>query len=101
MTDIASGTALVMGISAQCNSLVLENLWYPVTAVSFMSANTEAVPLLFKYVLGELELAQNQFNIPVPEANHEQLLLTRKFRDAIFKCNVTGGFPRVYNTLLS
>ena len=61
-----------------------------------MTANRpEAVPLLYKSVLGELEHAQNQFNVPVPEANREKLLLTRKFRDAIFKACLMGGVSKV------
>jgi hypothetical protein len=66
-----------------------------------MTANRpEAVPLLYKYVLGELEHAQNQFNVPALEANREKLLLTRKFRDAFFKACLMGGYPR-YNPWLS
>ena len=37
-------------------------------------------------IRSELEQAQNQFNIPVPEMNIEKYLLTCKFPDA----NVTG-----------
>jgi hypothetical protein len=62
-----------------------------------MTANRpEAVPLLYKYVLGELEHAQNQFNVPALEANREKLLLTRKFRDAFFKACLMGGIPKVW-----
>ncbi len=95
-SDGNSYKTLVMGISAQCNSLVLENPWYLVTAVSYMSANRpEAVPFLYKYVMGELDHAQDQFNVPVPEATREKLLLTRKFRDAIFKASMLGGISKV------
>jgi hypothetical protein len=88
---------VMMGISAQCNLPVLQNPWYTVAAVSFTNANRpEAVPLLYKHVLGELELAQNRFNVPAPEANREKLLITRKFRDAIFKACLAGGIPKVY-----
>jgi hypothetical protein len=89
-------TNFVMGINAQCDLPVLQNPWYIVTAVSFMTANRpEAVPLLYKYVLQELEHAQNQFNVPDPEVHREKLLLTRKFRDAIFKACLMGGIPKV------
>jgi hypothetical protein len=86
-----------VGISAQRNSPpVVQNPWYIVTAVSFMTANRpEAVPLLYKYVLGELEHAQKQFNVPTTEAKREKLLLTRKFRDAIFKACLMAGIPKV------
>jgi hypothetical protein len=95
-SDGSSHKTLVMGISAQCNLPVLQNPWYIVTVVSFMTANRpEAVPLLYKYVLGELEHAQNQFNVPTLEVNRERLLLTRKFRDAIFKACLMGGIPKV------
>jgi hypothetical protein len=120
MADIASGTALrhlkslypygkitsssdgnsyetlIMGISTQCDFLVIRNPWYLITLASFAAGNRpDAVPLLFKYALGELEHAQNQFNVPAPEANREKLLLTRKFRDAIFKGGIIGGYSRV------
>jgi hypothetical protein len=61
-----------------------------------MTANRpEAVPLLYKHVLGELEHAQNRFDVPALEAHREKLLLTRKFRDAIFKACLMGGVPKV------
>ncbi len=87
---------LVMGsISTHCDFLVIRNPWYLVTAVSFMPANRpEAVPLLYKYVLGELEHAQNQFNVSAPETNREKLLLTHKFRDGIFKASLIGGVSK-------
>ncbi len=88
-----------MCISAQYMLLtivVLENPWYIVTAVSFMSTNRpEAVPLLYNYVLEELEHAQTQFNVPAPEASREKLLLIRKVRDAIFKASLIGGVSKV------
>ena len=77
-------------------TLVVQNPWYIVTLVSFTAGNRpEAVPLLFKYVLGELEHAHNQFKVPEIEANREKLVLARKFRDAIFKCGITGGYSKV------
>jgi hypothetical protein len=95
-SDGSSYNTLVMGVDAQCNLPVLQNPWYIVTAVSFMAANRpEAVPLLYKYVLGELEHAQNQFSVPALETKREKLLLTRKFRDAIFKACLMAGIPRV------
>jgi hypothetical protein len=63
-----------------------------------MTANRpEAVPLLYKYVLGELEHEQNRFNVSALEASREKLLLTRKFRDAFFKASLMGGIPKVYH----
>lgn len=90
-------TKLVVGISTQRNFLVLQNPWYLVTLASFSAANRpEAVPLLFKYVLKGLEQAQNRFKVPLPEANHEKYLLAHRFRDAIFKGGIIGGYSRVY-----
>ncbi|KAN0115890.1 AhpD-like protein [Russula decolorans] len=81
---------------------LIQNPWYLVTLASFAAANRpEAVPLLFKYVLGRLEQAQNRFNTPVPEANHEKYLLAHRFRDAIFKGGVIGGYSRAINALVS
>jgi hypothetical protein len=77
-------------------TLVVQNPWYIVTLISFTAANRpEAVPLLYKYVLGELERAQDQFKVPALEAKSEKLLLTRKFRDAAFQGGMTGGYSKV------
>jgi hypothetical protein len=120
MADIASETALqhleslyphgeitssldgdpykpVMSISTQSDFLVIKNPWYLPTLASFAAGNRpEAVPRLFKYVLGGLEQAQNRFSTPVLEANHEKFLLAHRFRDAIFKGGIIGGYSRVY-----
>jgi hypothetical protein len=86
-----------MGIRTQCDTLVIQNPWYIVALVSFTFGNIpEAAPLLFEYVLGELEHAQNQFKVQALEANREKLLLARKFRDAIFKGGMVGGYSKVY-----
>jgi hypothetical protein len=86
-----------MGICTQCDALVIQNPWYIVTLIAFTAANRpEAVPLLYQYVLGELERAQTQFDVPALEAKREKLFLTRKFRDAVFQGGVTGGFSKVY-----
>jgi len=82
-------------------TLVIQNPWYIVVLLSFATANRpDAIPLLFKYVLGELERAQNRFGVPEVEANREKLLLARRFRDAIFKGGIISGYSKVY-TLLS
>jgi len=108
MADIASETALQHLESLYphgeiaSSSEVIQNPWYLVTLASFAAANrAEAVPLLFKYVLGELEQAQNRFNTPVPEANREKYLLAHRFRDAIFKGGMIGGYSRAINALVS
>jgi hypothetical protein len=81
--------------------LVVQNPWYIVTVVSYMAGNgPEAVPILFNYVLRELERAHQKFQVPQHEAHGERLLLARKFRDAIFKGGMTGGYSKV-NSLAS
>ena len=99
ITSSSDGTRvqkLVM-VSVLKRLLVIQNPWYLVTLASFAAANRpEAVPLLFKHVLGGLEQAQNRFNTPLPEANHEKYLLAHRFRDAIFKGGIIGGYSRVY-----
>lgn len=95
-SDGNSYSTLVMGIRTQCD-IVIQNPWYIVALVSFTFGNIpEAVPLLFKYVLRELEHAQNQFQVPALEAEREKLLLARKFRDAIFKGGMVGGYSKVH-----
>ena len=90
-------TELITAISTQRDFLVIQNPWYIVTLATFAAANRpDAVPLLFKYTLAELEQAQNRFNIPVPKANHEKYLLAQRFRDAILKGGIIMGYSRVY-----
>jgi hypothetical protein len=97
-SDGNSYRTLSSWVSSVDVNLVVQNPWYIVAVVSFTAANRpEAVPLLFKYVLGELERAHNQFEVPEIDANREKLVLARKFRDAIFKCGVTGGYSKVYH----
>ncbi|KAH9977327.1 hypothetical protein BGW80DRAFT_1166578 [Lactifluus volemus] len=82
--------------------LVIQNPWYIVTVVSYMAGNMpEAVPILFNYVLRELEHAHQEFEVPQHEAHGERLLLARKFRDAIFKGGMTGGYSKAINALVS
>jgi len=108
MADIASETSLqhlksLYPYGDITSSLdVIQNPWYIVTVVSFTAGNRpEAVPLLFKYVLEELERAQNLFKVPETEAHREKVVLVRKFRDAIFKCGITGGYSKSINALVS
>ena len=77
--------------------LVIQNPWYLVTLVAFAAGNRpDAVPLLFNHVLRELERAQHEFEVPEFDAHGERLLLARKFRDAIFKSGMTGGYSKVF-----
>jgi hypothetical protein len=78
-------------------TLVIQNPWYIVALLSFTTGNRpDAVPLLFKYVLEELERVQNRFGVSEVEANREKLLLARRFRDAIFKGGMISGYSKVY-----
>ena len=89
---------LIGGSQHSLLPLVIQNPWYIVTVVSYMAGNMpEAVPILFNYVLRELELAHQEFQVPQHEAHGDRLLLARKFRDAIFKGGVTGGYSKVYS----
>ncbi|KAH9999087.1 hypothetical protein BJV77DRAFT_1058615 [Russula vinacea] len=108
MADIASDTALQHLKSlypygqVTSSSDVIQNPWYIIVLVSFSFGNRpEAVPHLFNYVLRELEHAQNQFKVPTLEANREKLLLARRFRDAIFKGGIVGGYSKAINSLIS
>jgi len=61
--------------------------WSFIAATAFSASNyPEAVPLVFKHALNELN------------THEERLLLARKFRDAIFKSGVLSGYPKVCNS---
>ncbi|KAI0303521.1 hypothetical protein B0F90DRAFT_1711638 [Multifurca ochricompacta] len=84
------------------SSDVIENPWYLVVIVTLTAGNRpEAVPLVYKYVLDELERAQGKFNVPEGKVYSEKLLLSRKFRDAIFKCGMIAGYSKAINALAS
>jgi hypothetical protein len=80
---------------------VIQNPWYIVTIVALTAGNRpEGIPLVFKYVLGDLERAQNEFKVPNDEAQGEKLRLARRFRDALFKCGILAGYSKVCCTLI-
>lgn len=79
--------------------IVIQNPWYIVTIVALTAGNRpEGIPLVFKYVLSDLERAQNEFKVPEVEAQGERLRLARRFRDAIFKCGILAGYSKVCYT---
>jgi len=81
---------------------VIQNPWYIVTIVALTTGNRpEAIPPVFKYVLNDLERAQNEFKVPEDEAQGERLRLARRFRDAIFKCGILAGYSKAINSLIS
>jgi hypothetical protein len=80
---------------------VIKNPWYIVTIVALTAGNRpEAIPPVFKYVLRDLEQAQNEFKVPEDVAQGEKLRLARKFRDAIFKCGMLAGYSKACCTLI-
>ena len=82
-------------------SLVIKNPWYIVTIVALTAGNRpEAIPPVFKYVLRDLEQAQNEFKVPEDVAQGEKLRLARRFRDAIFKCGMLAGYSKASYTLI-
>ncbi|KAI9511356.1 hypothetical protein F5148DRAFT_1171894 [Russula earlei] len=107
MADIASDEALqhlksLYPYREITSSDVIQNPWYIVTLLSFTTGNRpDAVPLLFKYVLGELERTQNRIGVSDVEATRERLLLARRFRDAIFKGGIISGYSKAINALIS
>ncbi|CAG8714068.1 12976_t:CDS:2, partial [Acaulospora colombiana] len=65
---------------------VLNNPWWIPVAVAFSAGNRpDAVPIVFKFALSDLVVAQKKFHIQGDKAHREQLLLARKFRDVLFK----------------
>ena len=80
---------------------MIQNPWYIVTIVALTTGNRpEAIPPVFKYVLNDLERAQNEFKVPKDEAQKERLRLARRFRDAIFKCGILAGYSKACCTLI-
>ncbi|KAI0261073.1 hypothetical protein BC834DRAFT_494700 [Gloeopeniophorella convolvens] len=84
------------------SSDVVQNPWYLVAIVALSTGNRpEAIPLVFKHVFGELERAQEQFSVPTEKAQEEKLLLSRRFRDALFKSGMVAGYSKAINGLVS
>lgn len=68
----------------------VENPWYIVTAVAFSASNRpEAIPLVFKYVLQELEA------LSASEKDRARLVV--KMREGLFKAGLISGYSRVSN----
>ena len=78
---------------------VLENPWYIVAIVGYMSSNRpEAVPIVFQHVLADLHKAQSEAKLAKSTAHDEQLFLARRCREGILKGGILGGASRVRNT---
>ncbi len=75
---------------------MVKNPWYIIVIVALTAGNRpEAIPIVFRYVLNDLERTQNEFDVPKGEAQGEKLRLVRRFRDSIFKCGILAGFSKV------
>ena len=80
--------------------LVLKNPWFIVASCAFSTANRpETVPVIFKYVLSDLEKAQADFKVSKEQAHQEKLLLARKMRDCLFKSGMVAGYSKVMRRL--
>ncbi|KAI0047038.1 hypothetical protein FA95DRAFT_1559468 [Auriscalpium vulgare] len=81
---------------------VLKNPWWIVATVAYSGANRpEAVPVVFKHVLADLEQVQAAANVPTEKAQEERLLLARRFREALFKSGMVSGYSKAINGLVS
>lgn len=74
------------------------NPWYIIAAVGFCASNRpEAVPDVFQHALKELQSSMESGG----DTGAKQLLLARKFREALFKAGLTCGYARTINALVS
>ena len=89
-------TAFPQSAELKGTKAVLSNPWYYVAAVGFGSSNRpEAVPFVFKQAFADLREAQTASGVEGAEAREEQLLLVRRFREALLKAGVLCGCARV------
>ncbi|PPQ68232.1 hypothetical protein CVT24_005040 [Panaeolus cyanescens] len=76
-------------------SAVLDNPWYIVAAVAYSAGNRpEAVPIVWEYALRDVRSAPVDVNAP-SDGNQEELLLARRFREALLKSSLTCGCAKV------
>jgi len=79
---------------------VLKNPWWIPAAAAFSTGNRpDAVPILFEYVLGDLERAHERFDVSAEKAHEEKLTLARKFRDLFLKSGMLSGYSKAINAL--
>ncbi|OCH91076.1 hypothetical protein OBBRIDRAFT_753867 [Obba rivulosa] len=80
---------------------VLDDLWYLVVVVAFSASNEpQAIPVVWKYVLHELDTAREKDLTP-EQMHQERLALARKFREALFQSGLMSGMPRAINGLIA
>lgn len=83
---------------------VLAQPWYIVAAVSFSaSRKPAAVPVVFAFVLRELEAAQLAAGVKAQseEAHAQRFKLANKIREALLHSGLLSGIPRVSNGCLA
>ncbi|KZT74151.1 hypothetical protein DAEQUDRAFT_721034 [Daedalea quercina L-15889] len=83
---------------------VLAQPWYIVAAVSFSaSRKPAAVPVIFEFVLRELEAAQllTGLRADSDEARTQRLMLASKIREALLHSGLLSGIPRVIESLIA
>ncbi|KAF9057142.1 hypothetical protein BJ165DRAFT_1418664 [Panaeolus papilionaceus] len=78
-------------------SVVLNNPWYIVAAVTYSASNRpEAVPRVWEHALQDVRA------VPADEGTGgggEEFLLARRIREALFKSGLTCGYSKVINAL--
>jgi len=78
------------------------NPWYFIAAVAFSNSNApEAVPLIWEYALEDLRRTHERLGQTGEVVREDRLLLARRFRDAIFKGGITGGYAKNWFLRLS
>ncbi|PPQ76315.1 hypothetical protein CVT24_009140 [Panaeolus cyanescens] len=81
-------------------SIVLDNPWYIVAAVAYCASNRpEAVPVVWEYAINDVRSAPLDENLSGDGKDDSELLLARRFREALFKCGLVCGYPRSINAL--
>jgi len=83
---------------------ILEQPWYIVAAVSFSaSRKPAAVPIVFQFVLHELEAAQLVTGVRADseEGRAQRLKLANKIREALLHSGLLSGVPRIIESLIA
>jgi endoribonuclease Dicer len=81
--------------------LVIDNKWYIAVVVAFSASNSaEEVPLVFKHAFQTLVDAHEESGAGQEQIHQDQLMLARRFRDALFVAGVTSGYARVSGNIV-
>ncbi|PCH38586.1 hypothetical protein WOLCODRAFT_88179 [Wolfiporia cocos MD-104 SS10] len=80
--------------------IILAQPWYLIAAVAFSaSRKTEAVPVVFEFVMSELKLAQ--IGEQPERALAQRMTLANKMREALLQSGQLTGMPRVIESLIA